>query len=59
LLVEDACPGAAIDVGANGNVLAASASLYGIAAEELRAPELDHNDPAFPVITWARISRPE
>jgi SAM-dependent methyltransferase len=41
-------------VEAHGNVLAATAQLYGIAAEELTGPELDHRDPDFEVVVAAR-----
>jgi SAM-dependent methyltransferase len=37
-----------------GNVFAASAFLYGVAAEELEAGELDTRDPAYPVVVTAR-----
>jgi SAM-dependent methyltransferase len=40
-----------------GNVLAASAYLYGVAAEELTAAELDHTDPGFDVSICLRAQR--
>ncbi len=45
-----------VDVRAFGNVLTASAFLMGLAAEDLRQDELDHCDPAFPVLVgvWAQ-----
>ena len=33
-----------------GNVVAAAAFLYGLSARELRAEELDHHDPNFPLV---------
>jgi SAM-dependent methyltransferase len=57
-VLERSCRGAEIHVGSQGNVLAATASLQGIAAEELRANELDAHDETFPIITWARLRKP-
>ena len=56
--VASACPGATTAIGADGNLVAATAFLYGVAAEELRADELARRDESYPVITWARVSRP-
>jgi SAM-dependent methyltransferase len=44
LLFGEAFPGANVHVDSFGNVLAATAFLHGLAAEELRPPELDHRD---------------
>jgi len=41
-----------------GNLLAAVAFLYGIAAEELRAEELAAYDPHYPVLAAARVVKP-
>jgi hypothetical protein len=46
-----------IDVRSYGNVLAASAFLYGMAAEELHESELDHVDPDYPVTIAVRAIR--
>jgi len=43
-----------VAVDAFGNVLAATACLYGLAAEELMAPELDFHDERYEVIVAAR-----
>lgn len=51
-------PGADVRVEAHGNVLAAAAFLYGISAEELTTAELDVDDPRFPIIVCARVSKP-
>ena len=44
----------ALNVEAHGNVLAATAFLYGIAAEELRPEELEHHDPSYPILITVR-----
>lgn len=51
-------PGAEIRVEAHGNVLAAAAFLYGISAEELTRAELERDDPRFPLVVCARVSKP-
>jgi len=47
LLFEEAFPAANVQVNAFGNVLAATAFLHGLAAEELRPSELDYHDPDY------------
>ena len=42
------------DVETHGNVLAATAFLHGLALEELRAEELDYNDPDYQLIITVR-----
>jgi hypothetical protein len=39
-----------LEIETHGNVLAATAFLQGIALEELRKDELDHNDPDYQII---------
>lgn len=56
-LCDDEFGPGATAVQAFGNVLTASAFLYGLAAEELRGPELDHRDPAYELIVAARATR--
>jgi len=51
-------PDADVAVEAHGNMLAGVAFLYGIAAQELTAAELDVDDPGFPLVVCARISKP-
>ena len=46
-----------VTVAADGNVLAATAFLHGLAAEELTTDELDHCDPDYPVIVRGRAVR--
>lgn len=52
LAAEHLGPDARVD--AYGNVLSATASLYGLAAEELSSKELDLRDPQFPVMLGLR-----
>lgn len=47
-------PGGDVQVGAHGNVLAACAFLHGLASSELTRRELDHADPAFPMLVTVR-----
>ncbi len=46
-----------VSLTAYGNVLAAAAFLYGLAAQELTPAELDYHDPHFEVIVAARASK--
>jgi hypothetical protein len=57
-LVEHVCAGAEADVRGYGNALACSAFLLGLAAQELRRDHLHELDPAFPVVTCARVRKP-
>jgi glycosyltransferase involved in cell wall biosynthesis len=54
LLLEERFRSNDIAVATHGNVLAATAFLYGLALEELKRAELDVNDASFPVIVTAR-----
>jgi SAM-dependent methyltransferase len=40
-----------------GNVLAAATFLFNLASDELDAPEIAHNDPAYPMVIALRASR--
>jgi SAM-dependent methyltransferase len=51
-------PGAGLRTVGYGNLLAAVAFLYGIAAEELRPEELAAHDPHYPVLAAARVVKP-
>lgn len=53
-LAGDAFGAEAVEVETFGNVLSASALLYGLAAEELRASELAAHDPAYEVTIGIR-----
>ncbi len=57
-LVNDVAPYADLTVKSYGNVLTASAFLYGLAAEDLEPRELDAQDEDFEVILGARIRKP-
>jgi SAM-dependent methyltransferase len=48
-----------IHVNAYGNVLSATAFLYGMATDELRQKELDYSDPDYEVIIAVRGTKPE
>jgi SAM-dependent methyltransferase len=57
-LFEECFPSAGVAVEAQGNVLAATAFLQGIAAEELSPEELDYVDPDFETLIGIRAQRP-
>jgi GT2 family glycosyltransferase/SAM-dependent methyltransferase len=59
LLFQEVFPPAAVEVSAAGNTLACAAFLYGLAAEELTPAELDHLDPACPLILLVRAVKPK
>jgi SAM-dependent methyltransferase len=56
-LFERSWPGDEVEVASDGNVLAASAFLYGIAAEELSREKLAAHDPNYPVVVCIRAVR--
>ena len=53
-LLEERFPRTGLDVSSYGNVLTASAFLYGLAEHELTPAEFDASDPSYPVIVAAR-----
>lgn len=57
-LFADAFGPANTSVSTFGNVLAATAFLYGLAADELRDAELDYRDPDYPVTIAVRAQKP-
>ncbi len=57
-LFEEVFPPENMKVEAYGNVLSASAFLYGLAVEELRPEELDYFDPDFEVSISVRAIKP-
>lgn len=57
-LFERAFVGDGVDVRAHGNVLAATAFLQGLAAEELTPGELAHHDADYPVLITVRAEKP-
>jgi len=56
--LRETAPGAQLEVTGHGNVLAATAHLWGLAAEDLTTDELAYHDPRFPVIVTALVERP-
>lgn len=46
-----------VEIESHGNVLAATAFLYGLADAELRRDELDHHDPAYDMVITVRAVR--
>lgn len=48
-----------VRVGSYGNVLSATAFVYGLAAEELTPGEIEETDPNMPVTVVARARKPE
>jgi glycosyltransferase involved in cell wall biosynthesis len=57
-LFEETFPASKLAVEPCGNVLAAAAALYGLAAEELRPRELEHRDATFAVVLGVRAVKP-
>jgi SAM-dependent methyltransferase len=57
-LLEEVFPADAVTVQAYGNVRAATAFLYGLAAEELSGAELELHDRDYEVIVGARAEKP-
>ena len=57
-LFEEVFPGLKLAVEPLGNVLAATASLHGLAAEELRARDLTHRDATYAVVLGVRAVKP-
>jgi SAM-dependent methyltransferase len=57
-LVRSEAAGADFEIVGYGNLLASTAFLMGLSAEELRPSELEHNDPDFPLVACARVRRP-
>jgi SAM-dependent methyltransferase len=55
---ERVFPATAVSVEAYGNVLSATAFLYGLAAEELSAKELRYRDPEYEVTVAVRAQKP-
>jgi SAM-dependent methyltransferase len=55
---EEVFPAEGMEFGAFGNVLAATAFLWGVAAEELTAEELKQKDPEYPVTLTVRAVKP-
>lgn len=58
-LFEEAFPSENLEVEAKGNVLTATAFLYGLASQELKQSELDYHDPDYEVIITLRAVKPQ
>lgn len=56
-LFGDAFGPSQFEVESHGNVLVATALLYGLSANDLRKSELAHRDPAFPVILTVKATK--
>jgi SAM-dependent methyltransferase len=56
-LFGEAFPGGVVEIRARGNVLSGVAFLMGMAAEELSIPELERDDPFFPLVVTVRATR--
>jgi SAM-dependent methyltransferase len=57
-LFERTFPADAVQVESHGNVLVSLAFLYGLASNELRAAELDHDDPDYQLVITVRATKP-
>jgi SAM-dependent methyltransferase len=57
-LLEECFPPSEVRARAYGNVLVATAFLYGLAAEELERSELEHSDPDYHLLIAARARKP-
>jgi peptidoglycan/xylan/chitin deacetylase (PgdA/CDA1 family) len=58
-LLEEVFPSDHVEIRAQGNVLAATALLQGLAAEELRLEELEYRDPDYEVLLTLKAVKPE
>src|SRR5918999_2267065 len=58
-LVRGEAAGGAFEVVGYGNLLASTAFLMGLSAQELRPTELEANYPDFPLVACASVRRPE
>jgi SAM-dependent methyltransferase len=58
-LFEEVFLAGSVSVEAHGNVLAATAFLHGLVAEELRSEELDYSDPDYELLIAVRAKKAE
>ena len=58
-LFEEFFPAAQVQVNAYGNVLAATAFLYGLATQDLRQRELDYHDPDYELVITLKAIKTE
>lgn len=57
-LFEEVFPAESMEVKASGNVLAATAFLFGLAVEDIRRKDLEYDDPDFEVSVSLRAVKP-
>jgi len=57
-LFEEVFPSESVEVKASGNVLAATAFLFGLAVEDIRREDLEYDDPDFEVSIALRAVKP-
>jgi SAM-dependent methyltransferase len=57
-VLQDDWAGCDVSVEGHGNCLAAVATMYGLAQEELNSAELDADDPRYPVLITIRCRKP-
>jgi SAM-dependent methyltransferase len=55
--LRERCPGADVAVEGHGNVLAGLAFWAGVAVEEVRPAQLAEDDPFFPIVGCARVTK--
>jgi hypothetical protein len=58
-LFEEVFPATGLSVDSAGNVLAATAFLHGLAADELRPDELDYRDADYELLITVRAVKPQ
>jgi SAM-dependent methyltransferase len=58
-MAEEEFPADRVEVESHGNVLAATAFLMGLAAEELDWRELEHQDPFYQLLITLRAAKPQ
>ena len=58
-VAANAWPGCEVNISSYGNCLAATASMMGLAAEELTDAELDASDPRYPVVVTLACRKPQ
>jgi len=58
-LFEEVFPAGHVRTEAFGNVLAATAFLYGLAVQELHEKALEHHDPGYQLLVTIRATKPE
>lgn len=57
-MMDRHCDGAEVEVEGGGNLIATLAAMLGCAVEDLRPQDLADNDPVFPIIACAAVTKP-